>query len=57
MSQHKNGAKSGGYFVQQPLKGVVFHYHNVYVLQQGARWGLHIYLQNKCMQFSIHIEM
>ena len=29
-------------FVQWLLKGVVFHHENVYVLQRGARWGLHI---------------
>ena len=41
--------KEWGYFVQGSLRGVVFRYLNVYVLQQQARLGLYIQLENRCM--------
>ena len=41
-------AQRVGYFVQRPLRGVVCCYRYIYVLQQGARFGLHIFLENGC---------
>ena len=35
----------GGYFVQLPLRGMVFCCHSVYILQQG---DLYAYLENRC---------
>ena len=56
MSQHKNGGDSVGTLYRVVLEEMAFSYDNIYILQQGGRWGIYTYLQDKCAQFCVHIQ-
>ena len=43
-------------FYRVVLGEMVFSYDNVYILQQGGRWDIHTYLQDKCAQFCVHTD-
>ena len=39
------------------LGEMAVHYVNVYILQLGAKLGIHTYLQDKCTWFCIDIKL
>jgi len=56
MSQRKNGRDSVGTLYRVVLGEVAFRYDNVNLQQQGASYGVHTYIQEKCAPFYIHMK-